>query len=327
MKNPFVTGVVTLALGFALGWTLKPTPPGSSPPALAEPAEKFSAPAASPASQEAAPLISGEKSERSGSVPDKTAQATREQARKMQSEMSRQMVGRLRARYEAQITKLAENLNLTPEQKTALSAWLAEKMAALEELDFTDPKSAQNFGELAKGLTSQAMEEQLAPTLTDDQKAALGVFKEKEHRTKVDTMALKSLSKIQGVIEFGEGQRDKVYEVLARSAEENLSAEDENTDLTRLMTEGMGIDADPYDLGLQKVITDSMGDPSAFPKGASDQKAIAGQLREAFDKRIESKVESLRPVLDDRQLELYRAELKSKGLGIYGTMLMGLESQ
>ena len=50
------------------------------------------------------------------------------------------------------------------------------------------------------------------------------------------------------------------------------------------------------------------------------------RLREAFDKRIEAKVEALKPVLNQKQLDQYRTELKTKGMGIYGPMLMGMEA-
>jgi len=50
------------------------------------------------------------------------------------------------------------------------------------------------------------------------------------------------------------------------------------------------------------------------------------KLRETIDKRIDAKVDLLRPVLNEKQLEQYRSELKSKGLGIYGTVLSGMEA-
>ena len=73
-------------------------------------------------------------------------------------------------------------------------------------------------------------------------------------------------------------------------------------------------------------MTESVGDPSKA-EGAHDSKEMMKHLREVIDKRIDEKVERLRPVLNDKQLELYRSELKSKGLGVYGPMMMGQESE
>ncbi len=53
---------------------------------------------------------------------------------------------------------------------------------------------------------------------------------------------------------------------------------------------------------------------------------MAKNMRELIDKRIEEKINQLRPVLNDKQLARYREELKSKGMGIYGTAIMGMEA-
>ena len=73
-------------------------------------------------------------------------------------------------------------------------------------------------------------------------------------------------------------------------------------------------------------MTESMGDPAAMQEATGDQKKMVQKLREVIDKRIDAKVELLRPVLNDKQLEQYRTELKTKGLGVYGTVLSGMEA-
>jgi len=235
-------------------------------------------------------------------------------------------VKRQREKLERQIERLAENLNLTAEQKRGLTTWLDDQMKKLEGMDFTDPKSMAGIPELSKALTNNALEDQLASSLTADQKTALADFKDREHHEKVDSMALKHLSKLQGIIDLKEGQREEVYKVLSESAEASVQSENDKPDMTKLFTEGMGIEMDPYDLGLQQAMTESMGDPSMMSQAGGDQKQMAKNLREIFDKRIDAKVDQLRPVLNDTQLEQYRAELKSKGLGVYGPMLMSMES-
>jgi hypothetical protein len=331
MKNTIVVGVVMLGLGFAIGWVAKPVP---FQPTASVAAAKTAAAAGnagiSPAEKESGEALQTKRAEREPAAPKPPGQPSDEQmaqAKKMQSEMSKAMVKRIRGKFEQQIEKLAESLHLTATQKSALTASFEEKMKKLEALDFSDPKAMSGMTDALKGLTNKALEDELAPGLSEEQKTAMADFKEKELRGKVDTMALKGISKMQGVIDFQEGQRDEVYKILSASAEATAMAEEEEPDVAKLLTDGMGIELDPYDLGLQKVMSDSMGMDggklnSATPEG---KKEMARNLRESIDQRVEQKVELLRPVLNEKQLGQYRDELKTKGLGVYGPMLNALD--
>lgn len=326
MKNLIVVGGLMLGLGFAIGWVAKPVPVAKGTVTAVDAAQRKSPPSAT--TKEAEPLVQGKRSEREPAAPKKPAGVTDEQmsqAKKMQGEMVKQMTKRYRTKFEQQIEKLAVSLNLSDEQKNKLTAWLDERMTKLEGMDFEKPESMMEITNIAKTLNNQALHEQLAPTLSEEQKVALKDFTEKEHRTKVDTAALKNLSKLQSVIEFEEGQRDKVYEILAAGADESVRHQDENPDPSQLFMEGMGMDMDPYDLGLQQAMTESVGDPMEFTKKGADQKDMSKRLREAIDKKIDAKVEALKPVLNEKQIEQYRTELKTKGMGIYGPMLMGMD--
>jgi len=321
-----------LLLGFALGWLVKPLPAAAvAAPAGVTASSKSSGPATVKAPEEIP--VPGKHIQREAVVKKPSDKLTSEQmdkamdqGKKMQEEMSKAMVKRQRDKFEQQISTLTENLNLSADQKGKLTTWLDDGMKKLEGLDFTDPKSMTNLPELSKLLTDKALEDQLAPSLTDDQKAALVEFKDREHRSKVDTAALKSLSKLQGVVRFEDGQRDEVYKLLAQAAETRVAEESPVQDMTAMLTEGMGIEMDPYDLGIQQALTDSMMDSATRQEAGGDQKKTAQKLRETIDKRINAKVDLLRPVLNEKQLEQYRNELKSKGLGIYGTVLSGMEA-
>ena len=273
--------------------------------------------------------MQGKRSEREPAAPKNPHGVTDEQmaqAKKMQGEMVKQLTKRMRSKFEQQIEKLAVNLNLTDGQKQQLTTWLDERMKKLDGMDFEKPESMSEITDIAKTLNNKSLGEVLAPTLSPEQQVAMKDFTDKEHRVKVDNTALKNLSKIQSVIELEEGQRDQVYEILSASADASVRTQDENPDPSSLFMEGMGMDMDPYDLGLQQVMTESVGDPTELSKQGADQKDMAKRLREAFDKRIEAKVEALKPVLNQKQLDQYRTELKTKGMGIYGPMLMGMEA-
>lgn len=327
-----VVGGVMLGLGIAIGWVAKPVP--VSPVAVVEgspeKAREAPAPAAAPMVKgEGEKVVNGKRANREPAKvkPDAEKEKQMEQAKKMQAEMSKQMNKLQRDKLVQHIDKLAEVLGLTDAQKKPLMDWLDANMAKMDDLDFSKPESMKDMMDAMKTLTPKAVQEQLGPSLTEDQKVALKDFNEREHRTKVDATALKNLSKLQGVVEFEEGQRDRIYEILSADADAGLRAREEKPDPTSFFMEGMGMDMDPYDLGLQSVMTEMMGDdPAEFAKSGGDQKDIARRMREIFDKKIDAKVEALKPVLNEKQLDQYRGELKSKGLGIYGTMLMGMEA-
>lgn len=313
-------GLLMLVIGLLAGWLLKPASPPSEP--VVETVPQRPVAQAVPAATDT-PTVPTKRISREPTPADPYAGMAEEQVvqvKKMQGEMAKAMVTRQRAKFEKQIERLAENLKLTDQQKSDLTRWLDVEMGKLEALDFTDMASSGFEGLL----TEQALEKQLAASLTAEQTTALTAFKEREHQGKVDSMALKNLSLLQGVIDFEEGQRDEVFKVLAETADEKLRATEAKPDFTKAFTEGMGIEMDPYDLGIQDALTESMTSEVSSPN-AGDQVEMAKKIRQVIDQRIETKIEKLRPVLNDRQLEQYRTELKTKGLGIYGTVLMGME--
>lgn len=326
MKNLIVVGGLMLGLGFAIGWVAKPVPVVKEAAAANAAAQRQASP--STVTKEAEPLVQGKRSEREPAAPKNPHGVTDEQmaqAKKMQGEMVKQMTKRMRTKFEQQIEKLAVSLNLTEDQKKKLTTWLDERMKKLDGMDFEKPESMGEVTGMVKTLNNKALQEELAPLLSEEQKVALKDFTEKEHRVKVDNTALKNLSKIQSVIELEEGQRDQVYEILAAGADASVRTQNDNPDPSSIFMEGMGMDMDPYDLGLQQAMTESVGDPMEFSKKGAGQKDMAKRLREAFDKKIDAKVEALKPVLNEKQLDQYRTELKTKGMGVYGPMLMGMD--
>ena len=189
-----------LGLGLAIGWLAKPAPV-AAPVAVAR-AVASTPPAPSASAPVVAELPPGKRAQREPAETKAVLQPTEaqmEQGRKIQAEMAKAMVKRQREKFEKQIGKLTDNLHLTADQSAGLTTWLERQMRELEKLDFTDGKAMSGMMEPGNLLTTQALEDQLAASLTAEQKAALVDFKDREYRTKVDTAALKSLSKLQGL--------------------------------------------------------------------------------------------------------------------------------
>ena len=115
----------------------------------------------------------------------------------MQSQAIKMMAAQRRAKLQQRIDKLAAALGLTDAQKVGLQSWLDERIAKMESMSIEDMGKLGDDGDLMKSLTNQALEEQLAATLTEEQKTALAVFKTRDTQSRIDSAALKSLSQMQ----------------------------------------------------------------------------------------------------------------------------------
>lgn len=328
MRNLIIVGVVMLGVGFGIGWVSKPAPRGKAAAAVAagEKPERKASSAGVREEKEAVP--DRKRPDRPEADPDPLRGLTDEQrkeAKRAQEMMTKQVVKGFRNQFEQHLRKLGENFDLTDAQKESLTGWFESRLTEMDGLSFGDAKSMERLGELTKELTTRSLEEELAKSLDEDQKAALGEFQQKEVKSKADAKALKHLSKMQGVFELGEEQKDEVYRILAEQAEETVREQESNPDPSKVLVEGMGMDMDPYDLGLQQAVTEAFGDPMALSNAsgsAGDREAMGKALKEAIDKRIDARVEALRPVLSEEQLAQYRRELQTKGPGVYGSMMM-----
>lgn len=328
MKNPVIIGAVMLALGITIGWVVKPGAEAEKPSpgavstgksATVNPAPELSD-ASSPKGKRAIRPVEEEKN-----TPNVPNEKFMDEAKEMQTEMTKRMIDRQRQKFEQQIERLAESLSLTAEQKSMLTAWLDASLEELEGADFTDPKFTEKLGELSGLLTQENLQAQLGESLSPDQQIALTEYQERDRAGKIDTLALKGLSNLQGIIQFEEGQRDKVYQLLSESAAETLDSQSATPDLGSMLTEGMGIEMDPYDLGIQQAMTEAMGDLGSLNDDSKIQQGMVKNLRQIVNDRIDAKVEKLRPALNDRQLETYRNELQTKGLGVYGSVFDAME--
>lgn len=308
--------LATLGIGIAIGWFAKPMPE-PSPTVVEKPgATAPSAPG------DAKPLAEARPAKPDRERPDpKQHKESAAKAKEMVSKMQDAAVDRHRTKLEQYAETLAENLKLSPAQKEKLKAAVEFQVAEMEKMLSGSGVGATALGGDLKAIGTDSLAASIAATLSPEQQAELESLKQREKTRKVDAIALKSLSQLQGIFEFKEGQRDQVYEILTQSAEANAANADPAAEISGMLTEGMGVEMDPYGLGLQTLLTESMLDRSL----QNDEKASMKKFREAIEKRIDEKVEELRPVLDEAQLERYRTELKSKGAGPYSSLMMGME--
>ncbi len=242
------------------------------------------------------------------------------------SKFGEKIVQERRMKAERHFYKLVEEIELTAHQKSSLQEWLEEKLQALESIEFTNPDQVKSLENVSVALSEKGIEDHLTASLDEKQKEDLMRFREKDLAAHADTAALKNYTKLQSVVDIDPEQRDEVMQALR---EASLKREQEKlarpaSAVTDLITDSLGVDMDPYDLGLQDGMMESIGSPEAGAGTAPPD--LAAQIRATFAKRVEEKIAVLRPVLDEKQLQQYRDELQSKGLGVYSMTLEALET-
>jgi hypothetical protein len=222
--------------------------------------------------------------------------------------MSKKEIQDKEVQIQQRIVQLDEKLLLTPAQKSRLTRWLESQIKTMEAMEMSDLKSYQSISTMAHSLSNERLENELASNLTPDQQTALTEFNEKEFDRKVDTMALKTLSKLQEDIDFEEGQRDEIYKILTQNAEKSAREKLKNPDRSGSLEE-IGFDIEPYDLQLQESVGSSgmsvsnLGGPGGF-KMEIDQ-----AMMDKMNQRVNEKVDQLRPILNEKQLAIYRAKI------------------
>lgn len=320
MRNLIVVGGLMLGLGFAIGWIAKPVPSGKTAESRAvrpSPDRSVEAPASPPAA------ISKTKSAvREPTKPQETPPGISEQAKSMQADASKMIVDRLRSRLEKRIATLTEELDLTVGQTDLLTTWLNGKMKGMETLDFQNPESMNAMTTTMQSLNEKSLDAELEASLSAEQTAAMGDFKSREHQNKVDSTALKNLSKLRGIIQLEEGQQEAVYQALVKEADATVQKANDRADMP-MMNEELGIDMDPYGLGLMDMMYD-IGTNAGESGEMTDPQSLQKHFKQNLERRINEKIELMRPVLNEKQLGQYRTELEKKGAGFFGNAFSGM---
>ena len=239
----------------------------------------------------------------------------------MGSRMQQMFKNRQQARLDARISKLVAQLNLTPEQEASLKKAAADRMnrfAEMMEGDF-DPS---NMSEL---FNTDVIDEALAEILTPEQQEELEGVKKREIANKVEAQALKELAKLSN-LDLSQEQKDAAYDILYKNAETSVGNETPATGLVSMITEGLGIELDSDTLGIATAMIPSTDDIESG-EIEQDPRAMMAQAQAKMDARIDAKVEAMRPVLNENQIDQYRKDLKLKSGGVFGGLLNGFTTE
>jgi hypothetical protein len=316
-----------LVAGIAIGWLAKSsassngTAPVAAQTAMGGPSSKTAAVPEKPKSENAKdtparparPAIDNSKRE----IEAKATEA----GKKMQQQMAQRMTDMQRKKFEARFAKLCAELNLSPDQQARIRAAMEERFVKMGEF-FSFDGSGDNSAkmkELSDLMERDGLEEATAALLNDQQKAGFDALKAKERQSRIDSRALKDLGTLGTVLDLTQEQKDAVYGVLSEQAAKQEDAKKPSS-MMNLFTEGMGIEIDD-ELGLTDLIHEQM-DPEGHKKVSDGdfKQVIADTIKTRTDERIEA----LRPVLNDQQLQQYRTHLETKASGMMN-MFGGIE--
>jgi hypothetical protein len=341
MKSTLWVSGLCLAVGFAGGWLLRPLashrgPAAGTPAANENSPSGVARPAGGPSVAGKATKVAERPRTESAAAEPKAVmfmngkRVEGEEMEEMQQRMHAQMRQRLldsqRKKLDARLAKLAAELGLDPQQQAQLKQEIERRLAKLDESSplgplMGDPKRMR---ELAGWFRQDALDEAAAPLLTDAQTGQHAALRERERQGRVESRALKDLSKLTTVIELSAEQRDSVYQVLAAEA---ARREDQPRPVgaMTLFTEDAGIEFND-ELGMSELMQEQMeaihasGDPAMPPDDAD----WSTKMRATLQQRIDQRVELLRPALGEEQLQQYRAHLEQKAAGMSRMMIGGV---
>ncbi|MFM1558470.1 MAG: Spy/CpxP family protein refolding chaperone [Roseibacillus sp.] len=331
MKNSLVIGLLCLGIGFGAAWIIKsasdkattesPDTKKSSGPSTS--AQDEIAKSDRPAPETPAPETNRKIVNNGEEVPlpeEVRAQFTRGQDR------FREMIARRqKSKEDAQIKKLVDRLGLTDTQADQLRAYFAKNREELEALMADGDGDWRKMRELTKSLGDDALDAALADILTDDQKTAYEEMKQRDLANKVEARAYRDLATIQGILDLNPEQKDQVYEILHKDAAQRVESNREANAIVTTITEGLGLDINPEDLGIgfSGAIQSFVNRAEDGEQPSEDRGEILQAMRDNRQQEIDNKVELLAPVLDDGQEDAYRTHLETRGGGLFGGLLQG----
>jgi hypothetical protein len=308
----FALPVGCLLAGIAIGWLAKPTTSSSSTSGVAA----ITTPRASSSTTAAAPERTKSETAKKRESASRTRPAINTSKREidvqlekqLEEQAAQQMTDIQRKKFQARFAKLCTELNLTPDQQLRIRASMEERFAKMVGL-FTfdgEGENAEKMASLTALMESYGVDETTAALLTDEQKSGFEAIQVRERQSRIDSTALKDLGTLGAVLELSQDQRDSVYGVLSELAAKQEDVR-KSSGMMNMFTEGRRVRSDD-ELGISDIMNERMEAHGDMPPHADFKKFMADTVKQ----RAAERVEALRPVLNEQQLEQYRAHLETE---------------
>jgi len=316
MKNSLVIAIVSIGLGFAVGWIAKPDPTPEPEVATADSNDNKPSRVISKSPGDNPPSAEPRRPRIATRVfsPGKDAEGMDPKAEAAIDNFSKMMKERQKAKFDARIAVLVDKLKLTPEQEAKLRAHFDERLEKIGGIwSPGDKGSPSDPAEFASLLTDDGMDDMLAGILTPEQAEEHDALKKRERDNKIEASALKNLAKLS-FLDMSQEQKDAAYDILYSQAETSVDKKSPGSAMMSLVTSGMGIELDAEDLGVSGLVDVQLDGET----NSTDPGDLMARMKESQARKVDEKVEALRPVLDEKQLEQYRNHLESKSSGLFG---------
>lgn len=322
-------GLLCLGIGFGAARLLLPNPedpeskdiqksPSSTPGDPKRSADLSAEIAKSDRPDPSAVILNGREADPNGEDIQQRFRTGQDRFRKIMAE-------RQKNKEEATIQKLVDRLGLTDAQADKLRAYFAKNREELEALMADGDGDWRKMRRLTKSLGDDALDSALADILTDEQKTAHEEMKQRDLANKVEARAYRDLATIQGILDLNPEQKDQVYAILHKDAAQKTESNREANSIVATITEGIGLDINPDDLGIgfSGAIQSFVNRAENGEQPSENRGEILQSIRDNQQQEIDNKVELLAPVLDEGQEDAYRTHLETRGGGLFGGLLQG----
>lgn len=297
MKTSNLVATAAALTGFATGWLLKPSaPPVTSGAAGPEPPSGKAASFASGKSRdrEGSPLVL--KPRGSGEMASDPAVSSAQVA------FDRGFRDATERAENARLSRFAEALGLSPEQRATVEVMLANRRDGFRDLSGSG-KSPSEIVALA-AQAEQRFDDQLAKILDPEQQDAYAALRAREQENAVEAKAQRDLADLLGQIDLSADQRELALEALrAGSAEVQAKRPAGWT----LMKESMSILGGAH-AEVMEEMAGFMDDDEAMRDSQEFHRRLVASKRAA----METTLARLAAVLTPGQLAQYRATLEAR---------------
>jgi len=301
-----VVAIATALLSFAAGWVLKPTPDAiAGGPGTEEGAASGGKGGSRGGDDDGAP--GGKTHLRKPLVltPRQGKGSTAEEDAAIDSAQRRfqETFGSAADRAEnARLSRLAEALGLSSEQRETLAVLLANRRDGFRDLKGGGGNPADSVHQA--GLYEQRFMEDVKKLLDPEQLGALESFKQREKDNDIEAKAQRDVADLIGQVDLSEEQREQALGAMRKLSETAASKRPEGWGL---MNESFGMLG-----GNQVSVLEDLGGVMDDPEAMKDPQEIQRRLAQAQRATAEARISALTSILTPGQLAQYRANLEAR---------------
>lgn len=318
MKRIILIGSLSITVGFVVGWLARQ--PASVAGGPEETPAKSGRAAQSPARHTAAnPPTAPEEARHMDPFTPGFPSEIGDKVREERSRAARMMIRQKKALHINLVKELGEVLGLSSGQEQELLAFLE---GTRDELGSLLGSEYQNDWAVAPRVAALAREdgfdELINGMLDAGRKDAYRQYRSRQLEENAGSQAQASLDRLEADLGLTAEQAPLVYDILVRENTEALGKDLDARALVALWSRSVDVEVDPENLGVTTAIQAQLD--QLEEKGVpEDPYAWVRQAATHVDQTIDRRVESLRGVLTEPQLALYRQDLqaKARALGIF----------